>query len=113
MSRWFNDTLLPNGAESLADDWQSEAIHLQFLNQYSIQLVFTGTPTGSWYLETSDDQREPTNWSVLTGSSQAITEAGNHTWHVRSAAYTWLRVRYQRASGSGSLTVANITGKGI
>lgn len=92
---------------------------------YSIQLVFTGSPVGSFKLQMSADPtsyvtstkttqlEDVLNWTDVTESVQAITEAGDHMWNVQNCGNTWTRVVYTPVSGSGSLTVANFTVKGV
>ncbi len=95
------------------------------LNQtvlYSVQAVFTGTPTGTLKLQISNDvvkvapgtnpSANVVNWSDYTGSSQSISAAGNFTWNCFDVGYRWVRLVYVRASGSGTLN-ATYCGKGI
>lgn len=88
---------------------------------YSIQLVFTGSPVGTFKLQASIDPYSGsnptgdtiTNWTDVTDSDQAITAAGNHMWNVENAGYTWVRVIWTVTSGTGDLTVARIMTKGV
>lgn len=91
---------------------------------YSIQAVFTGTPTGSFKLQCSDDavttqwptaQTQPTNWTDVADSSFSVAAAGNIVWNVSNVMYTWVRVVYTDTSGgtsTASLTTLTFSGKG-
>lgn len=94
---------------------------------YSIQIVFTGIPTGTFKLQGSCDStyisktnslspQVPTNWSDIANSSQAVTAAGNFVWNVSDVMYNFVRLVYTDTSGGAStaiLTVATFNGKGI
>ena len=112
--RVSNDTLITGDTESIAVDWTSEAISLQYLNYYSIQLEFDGFISGSFFLEYSNtEDLKKAVWSFVDGSNQVITEAGDHTWEVREAAYRWVRVRWDHNMGTGVLTSARFNAKGL
>lgn len=106
----------------------SLAVPLYQVYGYSIQIVFTGTPTGSFKLQASDDpvpqagspsitaQATPTNWTDIVNSTQAITAAGSIIWTVTDAFYNWVRVVYTDTSGGTStaiVTVSTYNGKGV
>lgn len=90
------------------------------LSQYTIQAVYTGSPVGTFTLQVSTDQvptgvgADPAsnvvNWTTYTGSSQAISAAGNFVWNVFPAGYHWVRLLYTKTSGTGSLS-AEFNGK--
>lgn len=90
---------------------------------YAIQGVFTGTPAGTIKLQASCDappQNQfggpvPTNWSDISGSSQAISGAGDWLPNVVSVYYNWVRVVFTPttpSSNPGTLNV-RINCKGI
>jgi len=118
------DTLIPDGPVNLTTPWTSQAIRLGYCTHFSIQLFFTGMPEGAWKLQCSDDAGRPnaasepnqeqliTNWATIGGSTQLIEEAGDHTWTVQAPGYRWVRVQWTPSSGSGSLTVAQMSIKG-
>lgn len=91
---------------------------------YAIQVVFTGTPTGTFSLQGSCDpipqarieEITPTNWSTIINSSIAVSVAGNLMWNVADIAYNYVRVVYTDTSGGTStaiITAANFNGKGV
>ena len=90
----------------------------------SVQAVFTGSPVGTFTIEISNDvQVVPaggganlasgvTTWTTYTGSSQAISAAGDYCWILADSNYRFLRLKYTKTSGTGSVT-ATFSGKGI
>lgn len=110
---------------SLGASFELKPLYLGSIADYSIQLVFSGTPVGSWKLQVSNDPGRitansesgkytgVTNWTDLTGSAQSITEAGDHTWNAKGTGYLWVRVVWTRVSGTGTLTSARQNVKGV
>lgn len=94
---------------------------------YSIQVFFTGTPTGSFKLQGSDDPAYsglvggntagvPTRWSDIAGSSTAVSAAGDVFWDKISPMYNWVRVQYTDGSVGTStaiVTYASFNSKGF
>lgn len=122
--RIANDSLITAPVD-LSIPWQSMAIYLGHISNYSIQLFFTGTPAGSFKLQASNDQGHPNaqslnqqsadvdNWTDVSGSTQIVDEAGDHTWQVENAGYAFVRVKWAPTSGSASLTSARFNLKGV
>lgn len=122
--RISNDELTFDSTD-LSGSAVSEAYWLGHVANYSISLLFTGAPVGEFKLQCSNDlgssasnkealrSAEVVNWSDVKDSTQAIAEAGDHTWTVRDAGYRWVRVVWTPTSGTGTLTVARINTKGI
>lgn len=118
-----NDEIL-TVALDLSTDAQSPAIYLGDVYMCAIQIIFTGSPTGTFGLQASCDPGSPSaptdalrsvsvvNWTDVTGSNQAVTSAGNHMWRLDVVAYRWVRVVYTSTSGTGSLTNVRINTKG-
>jgi hypothetical protein len=116
-----NDTLMADGTTTvdIGSSWTSEAIAIEHVMVFSIQLLFTGTPAGQFYLECSSEPFDkakaaqiPSTWTTLLGSQQSISEAGDHTWNVEDTGYAWVRVKWAPTGGSGTLTKARINTKG-
>lgn len=106
----------------------SSAIPLYQIYGYSIQAVYTGTPTGAFKLQGSSDPvpqagspsitaaPTPVNWSDIANSSESISAAGNFMWNVFDVMYNWVRLVYTDSSGGTStaiVTVSTFNGKGI
>ena len=102
----------------------SNAIWLGNIINYNIQIVFTGSPVGTFTLEVSDDDgntKQPiidpatesiTNWSTYQGSSQSISAAGNHSYEVQNSGHRWARIKYTKTSGTGTITSCRVNIKG-
>lgn len=124
-----NEDLLSVDETSLTPDMTSsfnlKAIWLGHISDYSIQLVFTGSPQGNFKLQASNDLGDPaaagdenkyinvTNWTDIADSAQTISAAGDHMWTVEHSGYNWVRVVWTQTGGSGTLTSARCYVKGI
>ena len=109
----------------------SQALQLENMFGYAIQIVFTGTPTGTFKLQSSCDPvtkankvfgangavvYTPTNWTDIANSSFTVAAAGNVEWNVTDVGYNYVRVVYTDGSSGGStaiVTVAQFNGKGM
>lgn len=102
----------------------SLGINLISIYAYSIQAVWSGgtAPVGTFTLQGSDDAgddgsgqgvSQPTNWTTITGSSQAISGTpGNILYDCVACSYRWVRLVYTAGSGSATLN-ATINVKGV
>lgn len=117
-----NDTFFPHGVSSvdLSSDWTSSPLPLEHAMFLTIQLLFEGTPAGAFYLECSSEpfdlfkqNKTPTVWTRITGSTQSISEAGDHTWNVEDAGFAWVRIQWEVSGGMGTLTKAQLNAKGV
>lgn len=112
-----NDSLIDT-PEDMASSFNLPAIWLGHITFYSIQLVFTGTPAGTFKLQGSNDvgnSDDITNWTDLNIASGALSAAGSYIFNQDNAGYRWVRVVWT-ASGAGTtplLTVARFNIKGI
>jgi hypothetical protein len=101
-------------ATLMTADLHSPAISAQQFSLVDVQAVWTGTPAGNLYIETSDDVGAVapdgtvsgvTNWSTYTGSTTAAGgAAGNFTWHIWAGGFRWVRLSYTFSSSTGSLS---------
>lgn len=105
-------------------DITSDPLQLYEMFGYSIQVEFTGTPTGAFKLQASSDPiyknaqvpPAPTNWSDITDSDYTVSAAGNYMWNVSDVMYNYVRLVYTDASSGMSdavLTVGTFNGKGM
>lgn len=96
----------------------------------AIQVVFTGTPTGTFKLQASADSAfsgnatsagsglnaSPVNWTDVSGSSNAVAAAGSLMYNIIEPGYNWLRLVYTDGSGGAStavITSCTVNGKGF
>jgi hypothetical protein len=114
-----NDDITLSGT-SMAVDITSDPIWLGHIANYSIQIVFTGTPDGVFKLQLSNDEGNPSaakeadrdfgivNWTSIGGSSQIISAAGDLSYQVENAGYRWVRLVWEATSaGSGTPTITS------
>ena len=82
---------------------------------FSFQIKWTGTPTGTLKLQMSNDiDATVTDWEDIPGSSVAIAgAAGQQVYNYSNAPFRWVRVVYTATSGSGTLSKALFSAKGI
>lgn len=92
---------------------------------YAIQVVMTGTPTGTFKLQGSCDpatqgpgganENNPSNWSDIANTSQAVSGAGTYMWNINEIYYNWVRLVYTDGSSGMSTATFNATfnGKGV
>lgn len=122
--RIANDDILSSPAD-LSSSFESNAIYLGHAKFAAIQLVFTGTPQGSFKLQASNDKggvQKSTeagrgdrvqNWTDVSGSMQNITESGNHMWAFELTPFRWVRVVWTPTGGSGTLIKLQVNTKGV
>lgn len=120
----IGDDSLITAEVDLSEAWESEALWLGHVYMYSIQLEFEGTPTGSFSLQCSNDRGQNNSsrpymgtdvniWTDIMGSSQSVSEAGDHTWDVEAAGYRWVKVLWTPSgTPTASLTSAKFSTKG-
>lgn len=120
------DLLVTSGAISLASSTSLQPTWLGHIVLFSVQLVVTGTPAGTFKLQVSNDPGHidsagttmqtsgVTNWSDI-GVSSTISSAGTTWLEVKDITAEWVRVVWT-ASGAGStpvLTSARAKIKGV
>lgn len=111
-------TISSNGDLSQAT-LDSSLIHLDQNYGFSIQCIFTGTPTGTLKIQGSNDVGYDSNgggvvnWSDIAGATIALTgAAGSGMFNLDATYYKWARLFYTRVAGSGTLT-ARLNSKGV
>lgn len=90
-------------AGDMSGSLTSSVTNINFLDNIGIQLIFTGSPTGTFSVEVSNDN---TSWTALSLSPApaASGSAGNQYIDLNQLSAAWIRTKYTRTSGSGSLT---------
>lgn len=106
----------------------SAPMQLQNALGYSIQIVFTGTPTGTFKLQSSCDNPAtntasggkasnslPVNWTDVLNSTFTTVAAGDIQWNVTWDMAAWVRAVYTDSSSGMStaiITSSTFNGKG-
>lgn len=96
----------------MGGDITGTAMDISGLDNIGVQLVFTGTPTGTFTIQGSNDN---TTWANITTSPTTISASGSASDHLISLSglpFHYLRVKYTRASSTGTLN-AYVTGKAV
>ncbi|HET7379798.1 MAG TPA: hypothetical protein VFJ24_07145 [Gaiellales bacterium] len=96
----------------------SDPVSIQALAGISFQAVWTGTPTGTFSFEVSNnyDQQNPglasAKWTVVSSSFfsnlsnvQPAGGAGDAVIELRGMKVKWVRLKYTNSAGAGSLDV--------
>ena len=108
----------------LSANQTSNPIWLGHIVNYSLQIVFTGTPGGNFRLQVSNDLGNPSaakdvnvnadiqNWTDVADSSITVSAAGDVFYDVRDSAARWVRVLWTQTGGSGTITSARFNVKG-
>jgi len=91
----------------------SAVSNIEFLDNIGLQLVFTGTPTGTFSVELSIDYQQDQQGNVInagtwTPMSFSITPvasgaAGSVYIDINQISAPWMRVKYTKTSGTGTL----------
>ena len=88
----------------------SGSFNTLFIDDIGLQIMSTGTPTGTYVFEASNDSTDGTNgtWFAVTLASPPANPAGSGATVSASITFwcfAWLRMKYTRSSGSGTLDV--------
>lgn len=110
---------------SMGASFVSDPIYLGHIVNFSIQVIFTGTPTGNFVLQYSNDEgysdkvlnkfssEGVVNWTTDSDSAAPVTAAGDVFWDVQNVGARWVRVQWTQTAGTGSVTVARCQVKGV
>lgn len=94
-------------AGSMGTSLNSIPVDMTTVQNASIMAVWTGTPVGTLKLQISNDIvdscTQVTNWVDYSGSSTAVSSAGNFEWNLGIANYKCLRMVYTRSSSTGTM----------
>ena len=82
----------------------SEITDIRWLDNMVMYIDFTGTPTGTFYVECSPDK---TNWYALNLFPVPVASGvnGNHRIYMNQLPDPYIRTRYTPASGTGTMNV--------
>jgi len=108
--RIVNDTILDLSA--VVASVNSEAVHLDFLYGFSVQLAFTSTTASAVIrLQCSNDEA---TWINIAGTDQTVNNNNDTVMlNVADAFYKFMRVQVVYTSGSITTINAIINAKGI
>lgn len=110
---------------SLGASLNMRPIWLGHIANYSIQIFFSGTPSGTFKLQISNDVGQPqasgdaqkyngvSNWTDVADSSISVSAAGDVAWEVQNSGSEWVRVVYTRSASTGTITSARAKLKGV
>lgn len=98
---------------SMGSTINSSALSIKFQENAYFQLIWTGTPTGTFNVQISNDHMQDDNgniqnagtWETVTLNT-AITAAGSGDSAgiiANGIPAPWIRVNYTRGSGTGTL----------
>lgn len=101
-------------AQTIATNYTSNPVNIQFLDNVCIQLNFTGTPTGTFAVQGSLDysqnaltgvQTNAGNWVpiALPITPVASGAAGTILLDLNQLSFPWIRVVYTASSSTGVL----------
>lgn len=105
----------------------SNAVGIQFMDNISMQMVWTGSPTGAFAVQGSLDYKQlapggvipPTienagTWTAITLSPSPAATGSSGDWllDLNQLSFPWIRIVYTPVSGSGNLNVT-VAGKEV
>ena len=98
-------------AGDVSGDLASDCLDIRQFSKVSIQIVTTGTPTGNFYVQTSNILNPGTNdWKTFpfvdeTNTLATVAPAGSgatYMINIHCLAQSYLRVIYTHTSGAGT-----------
>lgn len=110
-------------ATSMTGNITGTPTNIQYLDNVSIQLNFTGTPVGTFTIQGSLDYTQQGipgvatntgNWITITlpATASASGAAGNILLDLNQLSFPWIRIVYTVSSSTGTLD-AYISGKAV
>lgn len=94
----LNIQTITNG--DMSGNLTSSVTEIKEARRYGVQLIYTGTPTGTLKLQGSNDN---TNWTDLTSQSVSLTGSAGSKILTDDADYSFVRTVYVFGSGTGTL----------
>lgn len=102
-------------ATAMASTINGPDINVNLYQDFSFHAKWTGTPTGSFKLQGSNDVGDSvTDWEDIPGSTLAVAgAAGTQMWNYTRSPFRWVRIVYTATSGSGTLSKMIFNAKGV
>ncbi len=115
-----NFSLLKTGAiiATAIASFKSKPISLLDYEHFALSLKLSGTVSGTFSLQMSNENTEPgvepseSSWSTLTGSEYAIDSDMGVDYSYSNIPYKWVRVAYAHSSGNLTINNADVVLKG-
>ena len=87
---------------TIDENYTSSPTNIRYLDNVGIELVWTGTPTGTFYIEGTVSGN---TWQALDFGSavSAVGAEGSHLLNINQCPYDQLRISYIATSGTGTL----------
>lgn len=103
---------LSTSSLNLGASFTTEVTNVQFIDNIGLIFTWAGTlPIGEIFVDVSNDDvlldSQIINWSSLDfGSANSITgSTGDAILNINQVPFTWIRVRYVRTSGTGTMFI--------
>jgi hypothetical protein len=115
------DDFFPN-SKSMAASLIGAAVDCSSLIAFSIVAKWSAgapVPVGILYIEISNanvnrpEDVPADSWSTDTGTLLNVNGAGDQIYNFLSSGHRWIRPRYDRTSGAGTITRFDFNGKGV
>lgn len=92
-------------AVSGTSTYTSQAINIENVDNVGLQLIWTGTPTGTFTVLHSPDNVVYDAITLNPLITQPAGSAGHWSVVLQQDPYLWVKVQYVNASGSGTVDV--------
>jgi hypothetical protein len=89
-------------AGDLSADYTSPQTNILYLDNVAVQLIWTGTPTGSFYVQVSLDGSTWNNL-ILNPTPAAAGSADSVGLDINQLSFAYMRIKYVSGSGTGTL----------
>lgn len=109
-----NDDLTLSSTDLNQASITSSAVSVDHISQFAVQVVTTGTHTGTLKVQASCDEKSPSNWTDVPNATATVSDGAAYLINVVDAGYNWVRVVYTKSAfTNGSITSARINLKGV
>lgn len=85
----------------------SNKIDCRTIDCFAIQIVVSAAASlnGTFKLQCSCDDTAPTNWTDISGASQAFTAVGSCVFNASSVGWKWMQLVWTSVGGTGTASV--------